>query len=689
LSTGEQKELFPTGKEQEPLVLKLPDDRLALKRDEQTIFLNTEGEPTQKYAVTWSEAPICLEHDSLYLIALLSKTIEVRTIQPKLHIQTLPIEKTRIIAQSKRGQVYIASTSNVWCLVAVPVAQQIPHILEAKNFELALMLVDLDEDLTAEECKQRKQHIQNLHAFDLFCKGQFKDSMTNFLSLGTDPSHVIGLFPKLLPKEYRKQLEYPGPLPELAGMDLETGMFALLDYLVQVRHLLMGDLTQNVHHTTAIVEGSTTITSKRQLLQIIDTTLLKCYLQTNDALVAPLLRLKDNHCHVEESVRVLKLMHKYSELIILYQHKGLHKEALEQLRTHSTIQDSPLHGHAKTITYLQHLGREHLPLIFSYAELVLKENWEDGLKIFTEDLTEVESLPREKVLEYLMTSCKQAVIPYLEHVIHSWEETKAGFHNALIDKYKDRIQELKKASKDNETPANAREKTEITELRNKLIFLLETSNHYIPGMVLVRFPYDDFFEERAILMGKIGHHEQALAIYVHVLKDPKKAEDYCKRYYRSDKEETKDVYLSLLRMYVTPPECLPFGFKASSQPEPNLQLALQLLEVHSTEINPLKALELLPANTSLRRVFDFLFDVLQAQVQERRRCQVLKGLLYSEHLQVQELRIAHQSHKLTITDLNNCLACKKRIGNSAFARYPNGDIVHYSCQDRYSRSFDQ
>ena len=48
--------------------------------------------------------------------------------------------------------------------------------------------------------------------------------------------------------------------------------------------------------------------------------------QTNDALVAPLLRLKDNNCHIEESERVLKKYLKYSELIILYEKKGLHKK---------------------------------------------------------------------------------------------------------------------------------------------------------------------------------------------------------------------------------------------------------------------------------------------------------------------------------------------------------------------------
>nr|6ZE9_A Chain A, Vam6/Vps39-like protein [Homo sapiens]6ZE9_B Chain B, Vam6/Vps39-like protein [Homo sapiens]6ZE9_C Chain C, Vam6/Vps39-like protein [Homo sapiens] len=26
-----------------------------------------------------------------------------------------------------------------------------------------------------------------------------------------------------------------------------------------------------------------------------------------------------------------------------------------------------------------------------------------------------------------------------------------------------------------------------------------------------------------------------------------------------------------------------------------------------------------------------------------------------------------------------CMVCKKKIGNSAFARYPNGVVVHYFC----------
>lgn len=49
-----------------------------------------------------------------------------------------------------------------------------------------------------------------------------------------DPTHVIGLYPDLLPSDYRKQLHYPNPLPTLSGAELEKAHLALIDYLTQV-----------------------------------------------------------------------------------------------------------------------------------------------------------------------------------------------------------------------------------------------------------------------------------------------------------------------------------------------------------------------------------------------------------------------------------------------------------------------
>lgn len=49
-----------------------------------------------------------------------------------------------------------------------------------------------------------------------------------------DPTHVMGLYPDLLPTDYRKQLQYPNPLPGLSGAELEKAHLALIDYLTQV-----------------------------------------------------------------------------------------------------------------------------------------------------------------------------------------------------------------------------------------------------------------------------------------------------------------------------------------------------------------------------------------------------------------------------------------------------------------------
>ena len=95
--------------------------------------------------------------------------------------------------------------------------------------------------------------------------------------------------------------------------------------LFQRRNEILKDFNEELV-TYPIVESNTVIRSRKALCQIIDTTLLKCYVNTNDAFLAPLLRLKDNSCHLDESERVLKKHQKHEELIILYNKRGHHRK---------------------------------------------------------------------------------------------------------------------------------------------------------------------------------------------------------------------------------------------------------------------------------------------------------------------------------------------------------------------------
>ncbi|XP_076463553.1 vam6/Vps39-like protein [Babylonia areolata] len=681
--TGNLKELFPVGSQQtDPLVARLHDQRLLLQRDKMSIFINSEGEPTQREPINWSEIPLAIEHFPPYLVAILPKYVEVRTIDPKLMIQNLQLNKARLICQCS-GVMYVASKNNLWRLQPLPSSQQIRDLLQIKQFELALKLAE-QADEPPQEREKRVRNINNLYAFQLFCQHRFEESLQLFAKLGTDPSNVIGLYPNLLPQDYRKRLEYPEPVPDLEGQDMERGLLALIEYLTQKRK----DVSKEEEVvSTAIVEGNITIKSKKQLSQIIDTTLLKCYLQTNDALVAPLLRLKDNNCHVDESERVLRKKEKFSELIILYEKKGLHQKALNLLMKQAVRPDSPLKGHERTVQYLQHLGAEHLDLIFEYAEWVLEKHPEDGLKIFTEDTQEIESLPRGKVLEYLEKINKNLAIPYLEHVVMHYGDTTPEFHNRLVLLLKDQVQAIRDSylqslpEGQTDDAWGREEEGELREKRDMLVHFLHTSQHYVPERLLTRFPLDGFHEERAILLGRLGRHEQALAIYVHRLGDSKLAEEYCETHYDAEKEENRDVYLYLLKMYLQTPDMSLLGLAPGEviSTKTNSSAALKLLEDHAHKIDVPKALELLPSTTVVRDLLTFLENVMEHSASQRRHNQMKRSLTHAENLKVTEERIQYQKIRVDVTEDTFCPNCKKRIGESAFYYSPNGTLYHYSC----------
>lgn len=142
----------------------------------------------------------------------------------------------------------------------------------------------------------------------------------------------------------------------------------------------------------------------------------------------------------------------------------------------------------------------------------------------------------------------------------------------------------------------------------------------------------------------------------------------------------------LIKLVLDPdssPLTLPGVTLSPKTAEPDKERALAILEDHANRINPLSALAILPDNVQVSRIQKFLQVALHTQLLERRRVQLLRRLLYAEHLQCQEMRVNLQSQSVLVTELNVCPVCKKRFGNqSALVRHPNGDVVHYSCQDK-------
>lgn len=78
---GSIKELFPTGKQLEPLVAPLADGKVAVGQDDLTVVLNEEGICTQKCALNWTDIPVAMgentiaaaSHSGLGLCAILAE----------------------------------------------------------------------------------------------------------------------------------------------------------------------------------------------------------------------------------------------------------------------------------------------------------------------------------------------------------------------------------------------------------------------------------------------------------------------------------------------------------------------------------------------------------------------------------------------------------------------------------------
>lgn len=692
--TGEQKELFATGRSQEPLIARMEDGgQLALAHDKESIFVDAEGNATCNYTLKWVEQPLAMAYDKPYLVAILPKTIEIKTPEPQHTVQSLNLEKPRLLAVAQtakgKGQVYVASTSHVWCLHAIPVNQQIPQLLSEKQFGLALKLVDVWDEADDAKC-QMKKHIQHLQAIHLFCSKNYQEAMNLFLTLNIELPFVIGMFPDMVPEEYRNRLQYPYPLPTLSGADLEKALQALVHFLLEIRHQLVGSDSDKGEKSEVLCDNkypsaATSIKSRHEKLQIIDTTLLKCYLQTNDTLVKSLLRMRDSRVSVVEGERVLRHAHKYPELVLLLQTRGLHQRALQLMIRHAKRPDSPLYGHHHTVAYLQHLGPQHIDLIFEYGGWVLKSHPEDGLKIFVGDKStsgEVDQLPRPKVLNFLKKTEKTLVIPYLEHVIQEWDDTTPLLHNELIHQYRDIIT-APFASSD---PANQEEEKERRKkYQEKLLKFLNESEYYTAATLLVHFPYDSLHEERAVLLGRLEQHHQALSIYTLTLKDTQAALRYCQKHYTTSGPGS-EVYLLLLKLLVSQSDSRSPGsspYKVQKSQQTQVEAVLELLQNYLHCIDLGQALKVLPDAVTIQLLKPFIHASLSHAGTIRRQKQIARGLTQSLKLQTSEELVSCQSLKIPLSEFTYCAVCRKRFTkHSAFAWYPNGDIVHFSCQNQ-------
>ncbi|TFL04184.1 hypothetical protein BDV98DRAFT_591033 [Pterulicium gracile] len=395
--------------------------------------------------------------------------------------------------------------------------------------------------------------------------------------------------------------------------------------------------------------------------QVVDTALFKAYLVVRPGMVGALCR-RYNWCEVGEVEEELRAREKYLELIDLYHGKRMHSKALALLRELSEKESNPQDKVEPSIRYLQKLGPEHLDHIFETSRWVFAEDEDMGLEIYTSEELE---LPRDAVIDFLERMSKPICVRYIEFLIEECGEQTSAVHDRLASLYLSIVLDAQK------------QKNSDVESRfyEKLLGFINGSERLSVDRLYGQISSYDLFEARALLLGRLERHDQALELYVYRLQDYTKAEEYCKRVYLPT-GPTSQVYLILLRTYLRP---------TIKRPPPDLlKPAMDLMCRHSPRLDSAEALDLIPPLVTVQEVQTFLKDALHAPVFDSR---VITEISRARDEQVSRRLMILQSKRVKVVDSRICPNCHKRIGNNSViaVHSPRGEVTHYQCREDFSK----
>ncbi|OJJ47071.1 hypothetical protein ASPZODRAFT_141835 [Penicilliopsis zonata CBS 506.65] len=520
----------------------------------------------------------------------------------------------------------------------------------------------------------------------------------------------------------KNTVELPGE-KRLVGKDLKTAVWRLQGYLAGVRRRFQrvlnpdgslkteymqmnvttdDELAVSVMRLLGISPDDTDYDLSDMLLEkarLVDTTLFRAHMYATPSLAGSLFRIA-NFCDPNVVMEKLDETGRHNDLIEFLYGKKMHRQALELLRKFGQAEEtdgedkedegeakddtvsSQLRGPKRTVGYLQNLAPDQIDLILEFAEWPLRADPDMGMEIFLADTENAETLPRQRVLEFLEGIDRLLAVRYLEHVIGELNDMTPALHQRLLVLYLDCLH----GHKSGETKFTG--ETEYAEWRGKFLEMLKTSSQYSPAKMLDRLDRDDpeCYEPRAIVFSKMGQHRQALEIYVFKLEDYSKAEEYCNQVHLAEDigaaqvipsqrtaptdaaEAQPSIYLTLLSLYLSPPH----GH------EPQYGPALDILARHGSRLPANSALELIPETLPVRELEFYFTGRIRAANSVFNESRIVAQLEQVQNVKTQAQlltgegpdRRATRSRHVTITEQRICGVCHKRLGSSVINIFP-------------------
>eukprot|EP00466_Bigelowiella_natans_P017052 jgi/Bigna1/83872/fgenesh1_pg.117_\ len=698
--TGKVTPIFPLGRK-EPFGIKISEEAayllVLLAKNQQGICVDHEGKPTRTEPLDWPEVPNALVFSRPYVLSTSTTNVDVRNVENRSPVQNIPLKNATMLASTYLGERMIVAASPVMVVQLTPVSplDQVEELVAKSNFEAALQLIE--EDLDSKWVQTRSEHrlkVKTQYAYHLYNNREFQSSLHLFQETKVDPRQVLALFPKIIPKGQCRKIEHPVehivPIEESGDVIIK----ALLAFLKQETECDL-DLTEEI------------LTKKGKYKELV--AFFKSREEHEKALILLKKLARSRKNNNDTSSRGHRMMQGPDATIEYLQ--SLVPDRWAMIRDTSVFCALGL--------------LEYQDIVIKYAEWVVKDypqkgrhdyDGDDGLLIFTQQRQHQQQpemrndsnirkkatnnqggggeqpsnsssnyIPARLVLKLLKSWCgPDIVVTYLESYLKNTSNKNSALHNELVFLYLDLIRRAKegKGSSNNKKRStnddnkrrrkNVPSAEHIQVLRTKLIRFLRESMYYKPELMLGRFPESELLEERAVLLSRLNEHREALAIYVWDLNLLDDAIKYCGSNYDESHKEQKHVYLHLMHVLLDPSSLEPTP--ARVQAKPNVEEAVKLIAEHYARMDTSSALDLLPDDLDVKKIFPILKAIFSHNKTRSRRNQVTKSLY-----RIENLRVCFDTY----------IQCSRRIGNAAFVRYPKDEVVvHYVCSENFQASVE-
>ncbi|CAM9189087.1 unnamed protein product [Chrysoparadoxa australica] len=598
----------------------------------------------------------------------------------------------------------------------VPMRVQVERLVEAGSFEEALALCSMCRSCGNEALLQDidVESIHHKYGHEMLGWGDAEGAVGQFLLANTPLEDVVQLFAQLIPQELLSSgmIKPSSEVSELGvsarvarGQSISRAAAALVKFLEARRPAVMEAANR------AEMQGGSSSSQSVKAAVLLDTMLTSAYMHSNpprrDAIVT-LVSDGNSRASLEACAPLLAAggVPAAEALLWLYRCAGQHRRAL------SLLQEDRCTGaggwsleqfEAWTAEYLHTLWcsavEGHPQLAMQAAKPLLVKDPALGLSIFgAGDGSSSASSPQPQLLqvvEYLKLvqpspRRQEALIdgdevPLTTGELSELSELSACLCDGCLMQTKGLtsswltspgralaiafIEQLIKHRSPEEVPKHLHDELACLLMegllaeqekgggpladvyRKRLRAFLSTSTLYNPARLLSVVP-SHFLHEHALLLSRLGRHQEVLSIYVRQLKDNDLAEEYCERIYQEEKANAADepelpgrsssvgsVYGCLLQVYL------------SLEGDEAFQHAVSLLERCFDRIDAVEAVSALPLSLPVNKLQRYLCSALRHYDSTFHSTQIAHQLLRAEYVNVKNEVMLLQSRVSQVPEL--------------------------------------